>query len=61
MSSENITYDMVSENVACVYIYFNELKYTQIYEFPSISPISLISNLGGTAGLFRKAYLLFFN
>jgi hypothetical protein len=45
-TNENLTLEILRESVACVYFYFGELKYTEIKEFPSISIISLVSNIG---------------
>jgi hypothetical protein len=41
-----------------VNIYFSELTYTQIVEVPNYTPISLISSIGGTLGLFLGMSLL---
>jgi hypothetical protein len=43
-----------------VNIYFSELTYTRIVEVPNYTPISLISNIGGTLGLFLGMSLLSF-
>ena len=41
-------------------VYFPELKYTEVSETPKIGVISLISNIGGTLGLFLGISLLSF-
>jgi hypothetical protein len=43
-----------------VNVYFSELGYTQIVGVPNYTPISLISNIGGTLGLFLGMSLLSF-
>jgi hypothetical protein len=50
----------LSSSAYLINIYFNELGYTQIVEVPNYTPISLISNIGGTLGLFLGMSLLSF-
>jgi hypothetical protein len=52
MINDNLTFEVVKESVACVYVFFGELKYTEINENPSLSFIGLLSNIGGSLGLF---------
>jgi hypothetical protein len=57
--SFSLNYSSV-KSIFSIYIYFNELGYTQIVEVPNYTPISLISNIGGTLGLFLGMSLLSF-
>jgi hypothetical protein len=54
----NITNDELASSIALVTINYNHLGYTEINETPSYSVISLISNIGGTLGLFLGLSLL---
>lgn len=54
------THEEVRENLVSVLIYFDELKYTFISESESITSTALISNIGGTLGLFMGMSLLSF-
>jgi hypothetical protein len=53
-SSEN------SSSAYAVNIFFSELTHARIVEVPNYTPISLISNIGGTLGLFLGMSLLSF-
>jgi hypothetical protein len=48
----NITDDDLISSLGYVNIYYNRLGYTEINEKPSYTVVSLISNIGGTIGLF---------
>jgi hypothetical protein len=54
----NITDDDLASSVAFVNIYYNHLGYTEINEKPNYTTLSLISNVGGTLGLFMGLSLL---
>lgn len=49
---ENITYETIRNNFASVYIRFNNLAVTEKIEQVAVPFTLLISNLGGTLGLF---------
>lgn len=50
----------VSQELAVVNIYYESLAYTEITEAPTVSEISLLSNIGGLTGLFLGLSLLSF-
>jgi hypothetical protein len=50
--TENITFNLFKHSVAAAFIYFKEIKYTEISEQPSMTSTSLVSGIGGTMGLF---------
>ena len=52
LQTENVTYDMIKSNFASVYIKFDSLSVTEKIEQEAITFINLISNIGGTVGLF---------
>ena len=45
-------------NIAKLNIYYNSLSYTEVTESESLSLVSLLSNIGGTIGLFMGISLL---
>jgi hypothetical protein len=54
----NQTDELVKSSVLRVLIYFNDLRYTQITESPSMTFLTLVSNIGGILGLFLGFSLL---
>lgn len=55
-----MSYDEIRENMFGVSIYYDELKYTYISETAAIDSASLVSNIGGTLGLFLGMSILSF-
>jgi hypothetical protein len=53
-------HDEILRNIAYVRITYSDLSYTQIVEIPKVTVIDLISNIGGTLGLFLGMSLLSF-
>lgn len=51
-NTPNITYEIFAKSVAKVFVTFKEIKYTEILETPAFTLVDLISNIGGTMGLF---------
>ena len=49
-----------SETSRALFLYFQELKYTEIFQIPITSVTDLVSNIGGTLGLFLGISLLSF-
>ena len=58
--NKTITYEEVKNSIVKVNIYFDGLRYTEIEETPSVTLFNLISNIGGTLGLFIGISLLSF-
>lgn len=58
--TENITYEMFAKSFVGVNIYFNEFKVTEMEETAAMSFVELVSNIGGTIGLFISFSLLGF-
>jgi len=58
--NETITPDMVRNNLIKFNINYNSLSFTEISEAESINIVSLLSNLGGTLGLFLGISVLSF-
>lgn len=58
--TDNITHEMFSNSLAAVNIHFNEIKITEMEEFAAMSFVELVSNVGGTIGLFIEFNLLAF-
>ena len=54
----DVTYDMFKASFAAVFIYFDELKYTNIEQQPTLELVDVIANIGGTLGLFIGISLL---
>lgn len=48
----NMTFEMARKSLASVFIYFDQLEYTQISEQAATSGVVLVSNMGGALGLF---------
>ena len=48
----NLTYDEVKDRLLFLNIYYPKLSYIKISESPKTSIIDLLSNLGGTLGLY---------
>lgn len=59
-SFANVTFDMLSESVFSLFIYFDEITTTEISEAPTLEWFSLIAGIGGTMGLFIGVSLLSF-
>jgi hypothetical protein len=55
-----VTDEQISNSVIMLDIYFESLTYTEIAEVPVFTIINLISNIGGTLGLFLGLSLLSF-
>ncbi len=58
LGMKNLTENEISTSVSFVSVFYNELKYNQITQTPKTSPSALISNLGGTLGLFFELSFL---
>lgn len=56
--TENITYEMFRKSFAAVNLYFNEIKMTEMEEAESMTFVELISDIGGTIGLFISFSIL---
>jgi hypothetical protein len=56
----NVTYEMFKESLVRIFIYFDEIKTTEITESPSMTLVDLVANIGGTLGLFIGVSLLSF-
>ena len=54
------TFSDIKNGLVSLKIYYDTLSYTEIEESPSITEISLVSNIGGTLGLFLGISLLSF-
>lgn len=52
LQTENVTYEMIKNNFASVYIKFENLAVTEKIEQQAVTFVNLISNIGGTVGLF---------
>jgi hypothetical protein len=48
----NLTYEEIKERLLILNIYYSKLSYIKISESPKTSIIDLLSNLGGTLGLY---------
>ena len=59
ISNNNLTLDYLRKSVLGVFIYYSELKYTLISEHEKILFVDLVSNIGGTLGLFVELELVF--
>lgn len=51
---------MARRSLTRVFVYFDEIKYTQITETPTMCFVDLVANVGGTMGLFIGISLLSF-
>lgn len=60
LSVDDITYEMFTASVASVFLYYDDLVDTQITESPSLTLVTLISNIGGIMGLFIGVSILSF-
>jgi hypothetical protein len=56
----NITDEQLAESFVSIDVYYNSLSYTQITEVPVYTTLTLISNIGGTLGLFLGMSVLSF-
>lgn len=50
--TRNFTYEMVKQSLISLFIYFDRLDFTEIREHENYKISNLISNIGGTLGLF---------
>jgi hypothetical protein len=57
--NETISYDKLKKNVVSVNIYYDEFKHKTIFQEAKLGIIDLISNIGGTLGLFLGKALNF--
>lgn len=53
-------YNQIQKNFISISVYYVDLKYTHIKQFPKIEIFGLLSNIGGTFGLFLGASLISF-
>ena len=51
-NKNDLTYENLRKNIASINIFFNEIKETVINHEPSMSFADLVSNIGGTLGIF---------
>jgi hypothetical protein len=56
----NITDEQIARSFISFDVYYNSLTYTQIIEVPVFTTLNLISNIGGTLGLFLGMSVLSF-
>lgn len=56
--TRNLTYDMFTQSFAGVQIHFREVKVTEMEESAAMSFVDLVSNIGGTIGLFIQFSLM---
>jgi hypothetical protein len=54
----SMTYEQLASSLACVYIYYDDLKVTSVVESPEMTAVQLLANVGGTLGLFIGASCL---
>jgi hypothetical protein len=57
----NITHDNLRKSIVSINIFFNEIKETVINHDPSMTFSDLISNIGGTLGIFMGIHFKFHN
>ncbi len=55
---ENASYEAVRMSIVCLYVYFDDIRYTLIEEMPSMTVVNLLSDMGGILGI--VLYFLFF-
>lgn len=58
LKTRKITHEVFSRSLAAVDIHFNEVKVTEMEESPAMTVVELISNIGGTIGLFISFSIL---
>jgi hypothetical protein len=51
-------YEELANSLACVYLYYEDMKFTSIVEEPTISVVQSLANVGGSLGLFIGASFL---
>lgn len=56
--NRHISYDMLSKSFAGARIHFQEVKVTEMEESAAMSFVELVSNIGGTIGLFIEFSLM---
>lgn len=52
LNTSRPTFEMIRDSFVSVEIYFEDLKVTKIVESPKMEAVNLLSNIGGTFGLF---------
>jgi hypothetical protein len=57
---ENVSHEQLTTQVTSFALYYQDFKYSVLSEVPLFSVISLVSNIGGTLGLFLGMSLLSF-
>ena len=50
--SNNTAYDILKKSLVSINVFYSDLKYTSVSQIPKVSLEDLISNIGGTLGLF---------
>ena len=58
--NEDVDLASLKKRVVDIYVYFTQLKYTEITEVPTTTIIDLLANVGGTIGLFVGISVLSF-
>jgi len=56
----NMTNDEFTKNLIWIFVYFEEIKYTEITQIPKTTPVDLASSIGGSLGLFLGMSFLSF-
>jgi len=56
----NLTDDEFLKGLATIFVYFQELKYTEIVQIPKTTPVDLWSSISGTLGLFLGVSVISF-
>jgi hypothetical protein len=59
-NTTNVTYDMLRRNIASVFVYYEDLSYKSYVESEKMNLADLISQIGGTFGLFLGLSFLSF-
>ena len=57
---ESVDLKSIKKRIVSFYVYYSQLRYTEIKETPSMSLIDLLANIGGTIGLFIGISVLSF-
>lgn len=58
LPGKNLTYEQVQDSFILINVYFNNLLVTIIEESPSVNALQLVSDIGGTLGLFLGISIL---
>lgn len=56
----NVTLEELRSNLLCISVFYSDLSYRKFYEIQKVDIIDLISNIGGTLGLFLGMSFLSF-